>query len=198
MRSCSRRQARARRSLRSSGRSTGSRLTRLRELLDADVVADLELELQRLAPTHRHCRSPDDLHDLLRALGDLSDAEVAARCQGDATAWLATLAEERRAIRIRVAGEARAAAAEDAARYRDALGAACPAGLPGVFTEPVPDPLGDLLGRYARTHAPFSARDAAARFGLPVDEVRSTLARLEAGGRVAHGEFRPGGVEREW
>ncbi|MGH9025271.1 MAG: DEAD/DEAH box helicase, partial [Acidimicrobiia bacterium] len=96
----------------------------LRELLDADVVAGLELELQRLAPSSRPARSADEVHDLLRELGDLTDDEIAARSAGGTAGLLDTLIGERRAFRLRVAGEARVAAAEDAARYRDALGAA--------------------------------------------------------------------------
>ena len=79
---------------------------------------------------------------------------------------LALLEETRRAIRVRIAGEERWLAIEDAGRVRDALGVALPVGVPEAFTEPVRDPLGDLVARYARTHGPFLAEDVAARFGL--------------------------------
>ena len=174
----------------------------LRELLDPEVVAEVELELQQLAPTSRRVRHTDDLHDLLRDLGDLSDVEIAARVDDavreQALALTDTLIHELRAIRIRIVGEARVAAAEDAARYRDALGAAVPRGLPGAFVEPVDHPLDDLAARYARTHGPFTTAELAGRFGVPTDEVRTSLLRLERAGRVVHGEFRPGGAEREW
>ena len=105
-------------------------------------------------------------------------------------------------MRVRVAGEARLAAVEDAAALRDALGVSLPIGLPGVFTEPTERPLETLVARYARTHAPFLASQAAARLGAGVDRVRAALDALEASGRVTHGEFRPAdggrGVEREW
>jgi ATP-dependent helicase Lhr and Lhr-like helicase len=42
------------------------------------------------------------------------------------------------------------------------------------------------------------AGDVAARLGVGVDRIRHVLESLDAEGRVAHGEFRPGGVEREW
>ena len=173
----------------------------LRELLDADAIAELELELQRLAPGGRRARNLDDVHDLLRDLGDLTDSELAARVEGGTTAadaMIATLLDHRRVIRIRVAGEARVAAAEDAARFRDALGAAVPSGLPGAFEEPVAEPLLDLLARYAWTHTPFTIAELAHRFAIPADEARAALTRLETDGRVVHGEFRPGGFEREW
>ena len=92
-------------------------------------------------------------------------------------------------------GEARYAAADDAARYRDALGCALPLGLPQAFTDPVPRPLEELVGRYARTHGPFVERDVAARFGMLRVAVRwARSAALEAEGRLVRGEFRPDGV----
>jgi ATP-dependent Lhr-like helicase len=90
------------------------------------------------------------------------------------------------------------AASEDAARLRDALGWAIPQGLPSVFTDPVERPLDDLVARYARTHVPFTTADVCARLGVSVERARDALTRLEADGRIVLGEFRPGGVEREW
>ncbi|MFN2432394.1 MAG: DEAD/DEAH box helicase [Gemmatimonadota bacterium] len=171
----------------------------LRELIDADALAELELELQLLVD-ERKVRGLDELHDALRFLGDLSEVEVAARVSAPeaARAWLRELKDSRRALRLRVRAEERWVAVEDAARYRDGLGAALPTGVPQAFLEPVADPLGDLIGRFARTHGPFPAADAAARFGLAAAVVDGVLRGLAAEGRVAEGEFRPGGSGREW
>ncbi|HEX9995063.1 MAG TPA: DEAD/DEAH box helicase [Acidimicrobiales bacterium] len=169
----------------------------LRELLDAGVLADLELELQRLADGRR-ARDADEVHDLLRVLGPLTVEGVDARCEVAAGPLVDALVAERRAVRVVVAGEERVAAAEDAGRLRDALGVAVPPGLPAAFTDPVPDPLGDLVARYARTHGPFLTAQVAAWLGVAADRVRPALEALEADGRVVRGEFRPGGVEREW
>jgi ATP-dependent Lhr-like helicase len=165
----------------------------LRELLDPEVLAELELELQRLVPT-RQARNADDVHDLLVDLGPLKVDEVAARCTADPSAWLDELRAERRVIEI----GGHLAAAEDAGRLRDALGWAVPQGLPSVFTDPVERPLDDVVGRYARTHAPFTIEELTARFDISVERARIALTRLEADGRVVFGEFRPGGMEREW
>ena len=175
----------------------------LRELLDAGVLADLELELQCLTDGRR-ARSVDELHDVLRRVGDLSADEVQLRCEPNGSSaapgpqWLATMLSERRIVMVRMADEDRYIAAEDAARYRDALGCSLPMGLPMAFTDPVVRPLEELLRRFARTHGPFVAIDVAQRFGVPVERVAGALAALEGDERVVLGEFRPEGVTREW
>jgi ATP-dependent helicase Lhr and Lhr-like helicase len=171
----------------------------LRDLLDPRALDDVELELQRLADGWK-ARGADDLHDLLRAVGDLRADEIEGRSRRPAEArdWTDRLVRDGRAIRIRVAGEPRVAAVEDAGVLRDALGVSLPKGLPGIFTEPAPEPLGSLVARFARTHGPFVAGDVAERLGSSADRVRAELEALESAGRVTHGEFRPSGVEREW
>ncbi len=170
----------------------------LRELIDPGVLADLELELQCLTDGRR-ARSADELHDLLRRLGDLSATELDARSEGgEALAWIEQLVDERRAIAVRVAGDDRFAAAEDASRLRDALGVSLPVGLPAAFTDPVPHPLDELVARFARTHGPFSAGAVARRLGTSAERVAGSLGALAEAGRVLRGEFRPGGHEREW
>jgi ATP-dependent helicase Lhr and Lhr-like helicase len=173
----------------------------LRDLLDPEVLADVELELQCLADGRR-ARSVDELHDVLRRVGDLSAADVELRCEPvgspDVQVWLQQLLVEKRAIEIALAGETRYAAAEDAARYRDAFGCSLPLGLPKAFTDPVARPLEELVGRYARTHGPFLTAEVAARFGAPQERIAGALAALEGEERVVVGEFRPGGVSREF
>ncbi len=171
----------------------------LRELLDPGALADLELELQLLADGRR-ARSADELHDVLRRVGDLSVEEADLRCDttGAAAAWLADLAHQRRAITVAVAGQERWIAGEDAARYRDALGCNVPLGLPREFTEPVPHPLESLVARYARTHGPFLTDDVAHRFAISTERATGALVAAEAAGQVVRGEFRPSGSGREW
>ncbi|MEP6852211.1 MAG: ATP-dependent helicase [bacterium] len=167
----------------------------LRDLLDADSLAQVEAELQRLTE-NRAARGLDSVHDLLRGLGDLDTGEALLR--GATSGDLAELEATRRAIRVRIAGEQRWLAIEDAGRVRDALGVALPVGVPEVFTELVRDPLGDIVARYARTHGPFTAAEPAGRFGLGVAVVTATLDRLTASGRLVQGEFRPGASGSEW
>ena len=167
----------------------------LRDLLDPQALATTESELQRLAQGRR-CRGMEDVADLLRVLGALPHQAILERSvQGstanDVSSWLVDLESDRRLIRVRIAGQDRWAAIEDSGRLRDALGVALPVGIPQVFLESVPDPLGDLVARYARTHGPFTARDVAEWLGLGMAMVADVLRRLVASGLVVEGELRP-------
>ncbi len=172
----------------------------LRELLDPEALADLELSLQALTDD-RQATTVDQVHDLLRRLGDLSNDEVAARVFEDratADTWLTELASARRAVRVRIAGEERWIAIEDVARYRDGVGVTAPVGVPEAFLGPATGALDGLLARFARTHGPFLTPEPAARWGLPAGIVEDGLERLLGAGTILRGEFRPGGAEREW
>ena len=174
----------------------------LRELLDPAVLDTLEAELQAL-DERRWAQGVDAASDLLRRLGDLSVEELRARSVDD---FSAALVKERRAVPVRVAGEERLIAVEDAGRYRDALGVAIPGGVPEAFLEPVPDALDQLVRRWARTHGPFLSGEPAARFGVDVDRVDEVLVRLEGAETLVRGAFRPAAyvaerglsTEREW
>ena len=171
----------------------------LRDLIDPAALADLELVLQALVP-ERAARSVDALHDLLRRLGDLTADEVAARITepASATEWLAALDGSRRAVPLRIAGEARWIAIEDAARYRDGLGAALPVGIPAAFLAPAEGALGGLVARWARSHGPFHTSEVAARWAVPVSPAEASLESLLEAGTILRGEFRPDGTQREW
>ena len=175
----------------------------LRELLDGGALADLELQAQALSD-ERAATTADQLHDLLRRIGDLTELEVGARIVGGTEAagpWLAELVASRRSVAVRISGEpsgSRWIAIEDVARYRDALGVQPPSGVPQAFLEPTVAALDGLLGRWARTHGPFLSVEPAARWGLPVGLIEDALLRLMAAGTLLRGEFRPGGAEREW
>jgi ATP-dependent Lhr-like helicase len=126
------------------------------------------------------------------------DEAAAAALDEAAAAALDELVAAKRALRVTIAGEARYVAIEDAARLRDALGVPLPIGVPTAFIEPVADPLGDLLGRYARTHGPFTVADAASRFGLGTVVAHDALRRLAQDRRITEGEFRPNASGTEW
>jgi ATP-dependent Lhr-like helicase len=170
----------------------------LRELLDADAIAQVEEAAQCLTESHR-ARSADGIHDLCLRLGDLTQDEIARRVTDPLLLEsLPRLVRSRRLLELRIAGERRLVAAEDAARYRDALGIPLPPGLASALLEPVAHPVLELVRRYARTHGPFTLREVAERFALDTAVVENTLRLLAAENRVLEGGFRPGGLHREW
>ncbi len=171
----------------------------LRELIDPEAVADLELELQALADGRR-ARTVDGVADLLRRLGDLRTDEVEARSAGDLDAGAALLELEasRRVVRVRVAGEERWIAIEDVARYRDAVGASPPSGVAETWLTAGDAPLDALLSRWARSHAPFTAEAPAGRWGLARATVEDRLRAMATAGALLEGAFRPGGADREF
>ena len=170
----------------------------LRELLDADAIAEVEEAAQCLAENYR-ARSADGIHDLCLRLGDLSREELSRRIASpDLLQHVDRLVRSRRLLELRIAGERRLIAAEDAARYRDGLGIPLAPGLAAALLEPVAQPVLELVRRYVRTHGPFTLREAADRFALDSDSVETALRHLAHEGRVLEGGFRPGGLHREW
>jgi ATP-dependent helicase Lhr and Lhr-like helicase len=168
----------------------------LRELIDPGALSSVCEELQRRSPLTQ-ATGRDELHDTLRQLGDLSSAEVRERvlAEIDSEELLQGLCRQRRAISLRIAGEQRYVAAEDAGLYRDALGAVPPGGLPDAFLVDVEDALAQLVARYARTHGPFTSEELRARYRVDASAV---LRELERAGTLARGEIAPGGSGVEW
>jgi ATP-dependent Lhr-like helicase len=168
----------------------------LRELISPEALAEVEADLQRVSERTRAANA-DGLHDVLRAIGDLTAAEAQLRCLDAVSAkrMLERLVDERRAAKMRIGGEERYIASEDAGLYRDALGAVPPGGLPDTFLEPVEEPLRRIARRYARTHGPFTTAEVSGRYGVDAGPV---LRDIERDGELVRGELRPGGTQREW
>ncbi|ABK70223.1 ATP-dependent helicase [Mycolicibacterium smegmatis] len=161
----------------------------LRELLDPAVVASTSAQLQHLTP-ERAARDAEGVADLLRLLGPLTEADIAQRCTADNIgAWLDGLHAAKRALPVTYAGQTWWAAVEDIGLLRDGIGVPVPVGVPAAFTESASDPLGDLIGRYARTRGPFTTEQTAARFGLGVRVASDVLSRMAVDGRLIRGEF---------
>jgi len=191
----------------------------LRDLIDAGALAELEAELGGLAFGAR-VRRLEGVADLLLRLGDLTPAELALRLapevlsdlganrpagrapvdgsEGDGE-WLRDeLVARRLALAVRVGGEERLIAPEDAARYRDGLGVPIPPGVPAAFLRPVPDALRQITLRFARRRGPFESAELARRYDLDPKVASQVLSGLEAAGRLVGGAFRPGGTQKEW
>src|SRR6266446_9241925 len=154
----------------------------LRDLIDVDALAEVEASLRPFPKSLEH------LADVLRLRGDLRVGEFDE-------AHAAILEAERRALRVRIGGDERLIAVEDAGRYRDALGVMPPSGLPEAFLGGGPESLRQLVLRFARGRGPFTTAQANAAFGVDVEE---GLRALEREDELVRGELRPGGSEREW
>jgi ATP-dependent Lhr-like helicase len=168
----------------------------LRELIDPEALEEVEAQLQHRTEAGR-AGDRDALQQVLRNLGDLSAVECAERVtEGySATSMLEKLVAERRIALVRIGGEERYIAGEDAGLYRDALGVPPPPGLPETFLEDHPDAMRALVRRYARTHGPFPTVQLADRYGI---DPTPALRELEREGALVRGELLPGGSEREW
>ena len=169
----------------------------LRELLEPAVIESTVAQLQHLAPD-RMARDAEGVADLLRLLGPLTESEVAERSTTeDVGGWLEELRAQRRALTVSFAGHTWWVAIEDMGLLRDGVGVAVPVGISASFTGSVADPLGELLGRYARTRGPFTTRDAAERFGLGLRVAGDVLARMAVDGKLVRGEF-AGADSEQW
>ncbi|MGA9284773.1 MAG: DEAD/DEAH box helicase, partial [Solirubrobacteraceae bacterium] len=168
----------------------------LRDLIDPGALAQVEDDLQHRSP-RTQATGGDELCEVLRSIGDLREQELVERVLAglDSPALLDSLQRERRVVSLRIGGERRLIAADDAGLYRDAFGASPPGGLPAAFIADVPDALTKVVARYARTHGPFTTAQLRERYSL---DVAAVLRDLEHSGEVVQGELRPGGSEREW
>ena len=166
--------------------------TELRSLLDPEIIAEHERFLQKLAYP---AKDADALCDVLRALGDLTLSELRERTIAgeDAEHWLGQLEREHRVFPVRIQRETRYLAAEDAGRYRDALGLSPAPGTPSAFLQPVPDAVSQIISRYARNHGPFPESALSTRYGLSGQSVSEVVAHLRQSGRLVSGAFLTGG-----
>ncbi|MCW2921071.1 MAG: putative ATP-dependent helicase lhr [Thermoleophilia bacterium] len=176
----------------------------LRDLLELEAIEEVRAELQRTADNYG-AKTQDQLHDLLRTLGDLSTIELAARIQppegteADALEqWLAELKLTKRIATIRLGGEERWISIEDTGDYVAVLGVQAPRGVPGVFLDASEDPLGRLVGRRSRTITPFTTGELAQRWGISAALLEPKLDAMRISGTLLHGGFLPGGHEEEW
>jgi ATP-dependent Lhr-like helicase len=168
----------------------------LRELIDPEALEEVEAQLQHRTEAGK-AGDRDALQQLLRNIGDLTTAEAGERvAEGySAKSMLEKLAAERRIAKVRIAGEERWIASEDAGLYRDSLGVPPPPGLPETFLEDHPDAMRALVRRYARSHGPFPTGQLMQRYGV---DPGPPLRELENEGALVRGELLPGGTEREW
>ncbi|CAM4189530.1 MULTISPECIES: ATP-dependent helicase [Corynebacterium] len=163
----------------------------LRELLDADVIAETDAKLRRLG----RATTSEQFADTLRMVGP-----VAVDALSDYTdVPLATVEESLhgRVMRVRIGGREHIAQTLDAPLLRDGLGIPVPPGVAAQVAT-IPDALQQLVGRWVRTRGPFTLRDLADAFGLAVGAAHEPLTRLVDQDKVIPGRYRQGVDEEEY
>ncbi|MFC7625769.1 ATP-dependent helicase [Microlunatus sp. GCM10028923] len=170
----------------------------LQQLLDAEVIAEIEADLQGLSE-ERQASTTEQLYDLIRTAGPFRTDELADRsgAEFDHEGAIRELITARRLVEVRIAGAELVAVIEDVPRLRDGLGIPVPPGVAAAFAEPVPQPVDDLVLRWARQHGPFVAETIADRYGLPVGVVTDACRRLIDDGAVVAGHFLQLGDEQQ-
>lgn len=169
----------------------------IRALLEPAILHQVQAELQWLSED-RQVRHADRIHDLLRRVGHLNLSQIQARCALPAGDLVDGLISQRRVLRTHLGGVPVLVAVEDASLYRDALGVVLPPGLASVWLESHPDPLRQLVMRYARTHVPFSIQALADWLALPAAQCLGVLELLEREGKLVRGPLHPEQPGEHW
>src|SRR3989454_9655632 len=142
--------------------------------LKPEIVAAVEAELQKTSP-ERRARDANELAGILDDLGDLTEAEIAARVVADAGALIGALADDQRVVVLDFASGRRAwVPSTDAALYRS------------LDTR---EGLERVTLRLLRTRGPVTAAWLAERYGIALDGATGALERLTARGLVRQGAF---------
>ncbi len=163
----------------------------LRELLDADVIAETDANLRRLG----RAKTSEQFADTLRMVGPVDVDKLADYTEVP----LSTLEENLRGrvMRVRIGGREHIAQTLDAPLLRDGLGVPVPPGVAAQVAT-IPDALQQLVGRWVRTRGPFTLRDLADAFGLAVGAAYEPLHRLIDQDKVIPGHYRQGVDEEEY
>jgi ATP-dependent Lhr-like helicase len=155
-------------------------------LLRPEAITIVEDQLQHVADDTR-ARSPEELMEILLRVGDLSEAEVLARCEGDGMAMLEALARDGRALRIMMADGWRWIAGEDQSLYAD-------------LTQE--DHARRVVQRYFQSHGPVSSNELAARFGFTREHAQGIATSISSTIPLIRGKFRPpttpAGEDEQW
>jgi ATP-dependent helicase Lhr and Lhr-like helicase len=141
----------------------------------------------------RRARSADELAVILLELGDLSEAEIAARAEGDGATWLTQLESAGRVVRLSIytasGPEARYVPAELADEYTDLLECGSSASTAGAPVELAHSKSEVILRRYLRASGPVTCTDIRNRYAFDEQWLDATLDRLIADREIVRGRF---------
>jgi len=154
--------------------------------LRPEAAAAARADATRLTP-RRMARTAEELLLAIMENQDLTPREALERSVGDGAAWVAELEGRGSVARVRVAGEERLVAAEDAALWA--------ALLTGTLAREERDRL--VLG-YVGTRGPATASEVEARYGLGEEAVLDSLERLRLEALVVAGRLGGAAGERRF
>ncbi|RLP12923.1 DEAD/DEAH box helicase [Propionibacterium australiense] len=156
------------------------------ELIDEDVAAAYEAQLQYLA-AERRASDAEQLWEQIRTAGPFTLAECAARSLTDPEPWIDELVGAHRLALVRIDGTPMYCVDTDAGLLRDALGVPVPAGIGAGEVREGPQALADLAVRWARRHAAVTAASFARRYGLSEATAARVMTRLSDDGTLVAG-----------
>ena len=163
----------------------------LRELLDADIIAEVDASLRRVG----RAETSEQFADTLRIVGPVPIDELRTTTAIPLQSLEQSLGA--RIMRVRIGGREHVAQALDAPLLRDGLGVPVPPGV-AAQVQTIPDALAQLVGRWVRTRGPFTLRDLADAFGLAVGAAHAALQPLVDKDKVIPGRYRQGVEEEEY
>ncbi|NJJ04051.1 ATP-dependent helicase [Corynebacterium coyleae] len=163
----------------------------LRELLDADIIAEVDASLRRVG----RAETSEQFADTLRIVGPVPIDDLPTYTSVPLTSLEQSLGA--RMMLVRIGGREHVAQVLDAPLLRDGLGVPVPPGVPAQV-QTIPDALAQLVGRWVRTRGPFVLRDLADAFGLAVGAAHAALMPLVDKEKVIEGRYRQGVEEQEY
>ncbi|OFL91656.1 ATP-dependent helicase [Corynebacterium sp. HMSC055D05] len=163
----------------------------LRELLDADIIAEVDASLRRVG----RAETSEQFADTLRIVGPVPIDDLPTYTTVPLTSLEQSLGA--RMMLVRIGGREHVAQVLDAPLLRDGLGVPVPPGVPAQV-QTIPDALAQLVGRWVRTRGPFVLRDLADAFGLAVGAAHAALMPLVDKDKVIEGRYRQGVEEQEY
>jgi ATP-dependent Lhr-like helicase len=169
----------------------------MRELLEPAAIVQLEGRLQRTLPGWK-AESSDELMEIFLRLVDLSEAEVAERYEGEASAALAELLRSGQVVPAPSAERRPSTAEPPEPGVEERFVAAEYASWFRAAREPstqLTEPRSRLVRTYAANHGPFAAVALERRYGF---DPLPALKALQQQRVVARGAFTPGGSGEEW
>jgi Lhr-like helicases len=169
-----------------------------KSLINSDAVQGI-IEKNNPLLMERQVKSPDELHSLLAAYGDLrmdekSKPALMKICTGDVEEWLNELKTSGRAYDFTCPdGHELWVAGEETAMYSYAFNSESGAGYEAAADEDISwtreEALSRIVRRFARFYSPFTVEELTGRYPVQGGIIGKVLSRLKEDGIIVEGDF---------